>query len=73
MCDCIDQIDERLKPENSRLLRLWSINQSGGLAMETVALQTEKINVRNRRKMGAMASYCPFCGEKYKRDEGAVA
>lgn len=69
MCDCITKINERLKDENSRLVLCWSLTRGLGLASETVALRTEKINTRNRKKMGAIASFCPFCGEKYTRSE----
>ena len=67
MCDCIAKIDERLARDNSRLVTVFTFTPGATLR---VKLPTEKINPRNRNRMGALATFCPFCGEPY---EPAVA
>lgn len=63
MCDCISKIDERLAQENSRLVITFTL---GNGAPCRVKLATEKLNPRNRNSMGALATFCPFCGVKYE-------
>jgi hypothetical protein len=63
MCDCINRIDEQLKPMNARLGVGFALV---GNKMET-ALQvvTVKLDTKVRKPVPTMyASFCPFCGEK---------
>lgn len=69
MCDCITKMDEHLKSHNSKLQVIFPIRNTGGLAAIRVHIPTEKINPRNRAKMGAVATFCPFCGTKYEEGE----
>jgi hypothetical protein len=63
MCDCITKLDEHLAAHNSRL-QVSFLNEGGHL-VERPHIGTEKINKRDRRSMGAVPSFCPFCGERY--------
>ena len=63
MCDCMTIIDERLAERNSRLQVSFMVQ--GGELVARPWIGTEKINPRNRDKMGAVPSFCPFCGAKY--------
>lgn len=64
MCDCIAKIDEHLAKKNSRLVTTFTFG-NGGFGAVRARLSTEKINTRNRDSMGALASFCPFCGASY--------
>lgn len=64
-CTCIDAINGRLAEHNSRLVTTFVIRY-GALQDGGVKLQTEKINTRNRDNMGAIATFCPFCGVRYE-------
>jgi hypothetical protein len=62
MCDCITRINDHINKQNSRLVLSFRMDE---INTARVALQTEKINTRDRRSMGALATFCPFCGSKY--------
>lgn len=66
MCDCMKLIDERLGQHNSRLS--VTIMVEAGQMVGRPTIQTEKINPRNRERMGAIATFCPFCGVLYEGD-----
>lgn len=71
-CDCMDKLDDHLKAHNSRLVRSFML---GGGMCDRPTIQVEKINPRNRDCMGAIASFCPFCGVPYNetaRELGAA-
>lgn len=61
-CDCITKIDERLAKNNSRLKITFTIGHGHPCRVQ---IGTEKINTRNRDRMGALATFCPFCGTRY--------
>lgn len=62
MCDCIERINEKLGEHNSRLSTTFMVRD--GELKDSLVIQTEKINPRNREKMGAVPTFCPFCGVK---------
>lgn len=69
MCACADLTNERLAKRNSRLSCTASINIETGETREIpVVLATEKLDRGKRDKMGALASFCPFCGKKYEAE-----
>jgi hypothetical protein len=64
MCDCISKIDEKLAEHNSRLQVAFTFRP-----MSTrVHISTEKLVPRKRESMGAVATFCPFCGERYAEE-----
>jgi hypothetical protein len=64
MCGCISDVDNRLREHNTSLVTtLFS-------QPDRVAVETDKIDSKKRGKaMRVIASYCPFCGEKYARTD----
>ena len=59
--DCVQRINELLKPYNTALLSV--ITMSDG--PERIALATEKADPAVRKKPALFfASYCPMCGVK---------
>lgn len=61
-CNCIDSVNELLKPHNSELVHTLGF---GGTPCRTV-IQTSKIASKQRGQAKAMlATFCPFCGERY--------
>lgn len=70
MCNCIEKFNEHLKEFNTEVhLPFWS--RSGILAP---FVETRKIDSGKRGKpRSVIATYCPFCGEKYAdRSEDAA-
>lgn len=66
MCNCITEMDERLKSHNTRLSIGFSINMKTRKVREYPAIMTEKIEKRSRQKQAQpIPTFCPFCGEKY--------
>ena len=66
-CNCITDIDEKLKPRNTRLALTITLTKDLD-AFPTIA--TEQIDkARGKPKAVSMIpSYCPFCGVKYERE-----
>ncbi len=64
MCDCINKLDEDLKPHNTQLCITW--NYVTGATK--VSIRTEQLETgRGKKKaVGVSANYCPFCGEEYQ-------
>ena len=62
-CNCITEFDAKLAEHNSRLQVIFPFG--AGEMTTRVRIGTEKINTRNRTSMGAVATFCPFCGERY--------
>lgn len=59
MCDCIAKTNDLLRPHNAEL----SLNL---IDPTYVVVATEKIDVKKRGRIPVMiASYYPFCGERY--------
>ncbi|MDF2621785.1 MAG: hypothetical protein K0S00_4444 [Xanthobacteraceae bacterium] len=65
MCDCIEQIDAKLAERNSKLQIGFTFGTPDRPGYTFPALTTDKIDKRNRDKMGAIPTFCPFCGERY--------
>lgn len=60
MCDCIKRVNAKLADYNGVLETNLLANP------QRVVLSTTKITSRGKRPPIFEASYCPFCGEKYK-------
>lgn len=63
MCDCIRRTNERFKQKNMNTELVIACILTG----ETrILVATDKIDTKIRGKaVNMMATYCPFCGEKY--------
>lgn len=68
-CNCIELINARLRERNSRLETGFTFGTDDRPGYEFPTLSTEKIDKRNRDKMGAIPSFCPFCGVAYRSGE----
>lgn len=69
MCNCIQDINEKLASRNTRLTEALVF---GNRSAPTIMLQTEVIEKkRGAKAVGVFLSYCPFCGEKYPEGEAA--
>ena len=66
-CNCIQEMDKKLGAHNTRLCVTFGFPRDGSPSYTRPALMVEKINTRNREKVLAIPSYCPFCGERYER------
>lgn len=67
-CDCIDQMNAKLEPLNTKLSETFCIPRDGSPGYTTVKIETEKIVSRGKgRAVLAIPSYCPFCGSKFDR------
>lgn len=67
-CDCMTKMDEELAKHNSRLQ--VTITFGSGEMKAFPYIGTKKLNTRAREKMGAIATFCPFCGVKYEPENG---
>lgn len=62
MCDCIKTTNALLADHNARI----TLSMIGD---QHPFILTEKVNEKQRGKAPLlMASYCPFCGEKYPKN-----
>jgi hypothetical protein len=65
-CKCREQIDEHLKPYNTRLEPIVLMHQSPMRMSIGMAVSTVKIESKNRApKKTVLAVYCPLCGKKF--------
>lgn len=65
-CDCIDVMDAKMAEHNTRLISTFMFPRDGSPSFSQVTLATEKLNTRNRTKVSAIATFCPFCGVRYR-------
>jgi hypothetical protein len=72
-CDCIEQIDAKLAERNSKLQIGFTFGTPDRPGYTFPALTTEKINKRSRDSMGAIPTFCPFCGTKYREEAALTA
>lgn len=70
-CDCITKLDEKLAEHNSRISTGFTFGSEGRPGYAFPALETEKIDKRNRKKISVIPTYCPFCGTAYRNEESA--
>ena len=66
MCDCIDEMNAKLEPLNTKLSLTFSFARDGGSSHTLPTIETQKIE--SRKRVGpalAIASFCPFCGVAY--------
>lgn len=64
MCDCIKTTNAMLREHNCHLVSTMFSKP------EVVVVETVKIDSKKRGKPPlVLASYCPFCGEKYSTQQ----
>lgn len=66
MCECIDKVDEQLKPEGLYLETISMLNMSTGKARETVFCNTQRLVRSKAKRKKVVPTFCPFCGERLK-------
>ena len=67
MCNCIDDLNERLKALNKNTMLDIPITWSP--EARRVAIMTCKIDDKVRQKpIPVLPTYCPFCGEEYSKE-----
>lgn len=77
MCNCIEETNKILKEEhpewNTELDIPFSWDKKGTLSADRVTISTMKIDPdrrpKNKKPARLFATYCPFCGEKYKDEK----
>jgi len=69
MCNCIALVGAELAKNNSTLETGFTFGTEARPGYEFPTLTTKKIDKRSRTKMGAIPSFCPFCGVSYRADE----
>lgn len=67
MCECRSYLNNLLKPKNGRLAYGFTFG-GGHMDLTPPIIETEKINSRGKKPPVVVATFCPFCGEKYKGD-----
>ena len=64
MCKCIEQVNETLKEHNCAVvssIHLFNPKKPSMVYLQTAIL----VKKRGAKPIQLMASFCPFCGEKY--------
>jgi len=67
-CECIEIINTSLAERNSKLDVGFTFGRDGNPGYTFPALSMSKLNPRNRDRAGAIPTFCPFCGMKYRAD-----
>lgn len=74
MCDCTKTMNKLLAEHNTTLTEHSMINITTGKMRQSIAICTEKLNRKDRQKAKVvLPSFCPFCGEKIKKDADPAA
>jgi hypothetical protein len=68
MCDCINQMNEKLAAHNAALVTTM-FGQPERVCVETYKVDSK---VRGFRPPKVLASYCPFCGEHKSREDAPL-
>ncbi len=63
MCDCIDQMNAELAKKNTQLNVAFSMmtGKTLGVVIDAGAIERK----RNYHRPLIIATFCPFCGERY--------
>lgn len=70
MCNCVEEINARLRKEYGETARLdlTQTTADGRVALTAVFLpkRTDGNYYKHNRYLGVRPAFCPFCGEPYK-------
>jgi len=66
MCKCASRLDEKLKSLNYMLSRNLLEGEEAPALIEIVKIDRKK----RTPSQSLVASYCPFCGDKYPERQG---
>lgn len=64
MCNCVADLDEKLKEYNTAFDKVVYFEKPDMLMKSTIQIAMKKISPRGSRPIRLFMSYCPFCGEK---------
>lgn len=71
-CECMARFNERLADHNTRIVEMISLSGNLTEALCTPHIEVEKIDAKKRgRAMGVIATFCPFCGVRYRQEAPA--
>lgn len=70
MCECRKRMNEKLAPLNARLAFGFTFG-GGHMDLSPPMIETERLKPRGKKPPIILATFCPFCGEKYEKDEAA--
>jgi hypothetical protein len=66
-CNCIEQVNDQLKPYNTRVVRELSLNFTTGKSRMLLLIPTEKIDSKKRgHAKTVVAAHCPVCGKRIR-------
>jgi len=69
MCECIAKVNEQMKQHNTMLV-FTLLGSPSRVIIDTVQVEAG----RGKKKAAAViASFCPFCGERYAAERQAAA
>lgn len=70
MCDCMNRVNEKLQPRNTKLSVAFCLSRDLGEMDTMIMIQTEKVDTKSRVKpTSVIPTFCPFCGVKYPRKD----
>lgn len=73
-CNCIKEMDERMREKNTRILVTFGLPRDGSPMFVRPLVATEKIETRKRGSAClAIPTYCPFCGVRYEPEPARPA
>ena len=69
MCNCISVFEEELVEHNTAFDKVIYFVKPDMHMESTIQLMVKKINPRGPKPVRLFLSYCPFCGERWAKDE----
>lgn len=69
MCDCIKTINDQLAPEHMLNCTLDFKGGDGTPIIGLIRKDKWVLETRRGKRSAFLASFCPFCGEKYAKDD----
>ncbi len=64
-CDCVERVNTAMADQGQNQQVACSYRTIGGEFRAFAIVETEKIEPRKKRSPRLIATFCPFCGEKY--------
>ena len=69
MCDCVAELDEKLKEYNTEFDKVIYFEKPDMRMKSTIQIAMKKIEPRGKKPIRLFLAYCPFCGEKWEARE----